>query len=77
VKFGVIHSVAYRVEANNDSPGLQTGTGAGTGEEIVVSTTRIETIWGDTAIAVHPHDLRYKVDTSIRATSHFLLNDSY
>jgi valyl-tRNA synthetase len=28
--------------------------------EIVVATTRPETIFGDTAIAVHPHDKRYK-----------------
>lgn len=29
-------------------------------EEIVVATTRIETMLGDTAIAVHPEDERYK-----------------
>lgn len=29
-------------------------------KEIVVSTTRIETMLGDTAIAVHPEDDRYK-----------------
>jgi valyl-tRNA synthetase len=28
-------------------------------EEIVVATTRIETMLGDTAIAVHPNDQRY------------------
>ena len=28
--------------------------------EIIVATTRPETIFGDTAIAVHPYDLRYK-----------------
>ena len=31
------------------------------GEEIVVATTRVETMLGDTAIAVHPEDSRYKV----------------
>lgn len=31
-----------------------------TDEEIVVATTRIETMLGDTAIAVHPNDQRYK-----------------
>lgn len=29
-------------------------------EEIVVATTRLETLLGDTAIAVHPDDDRYK-----------------
>lgn len=46
VEFGVLVSFAYRVE--------------GTAEEIVVATTRIETMLGDTAIAVHPNDARYK-----------------
>jgi valyl-tRNA synthetase len=32
----------------------------GTGEEIVVATTRPETMLGDTAVAVHPDDPRYK-----------------
>lgn len=30
-------------------------------EEIVIATTRVETMLGDTAIAVHPEDDRYKV----------------
>ena len=30
------------------------------GEELVVATTRIETMLGDTAVAVHPDDERYK-----------------
>lgn len=30
-------------------------------EKIVVATTRPETMLGDTAIAVHPNDPRYKV----------------
>ena len=29
-------------------------------EEIVVATTRVETMLGDTALAVHPNDDRYK-----------------
>ena len=32
----------------------------GTDEEIVVATTRVETMLGDTAVAVHPDDDRYK-----------------
>ncbi|KAI8580129.1 hypothetical protein K450DRAFT_238309 [Umbelopsis ramanniana AG] len=45
-EFGVLNEFAYEVE--------------GTGERIVVATTRIETMLGDTAIAVHPEDARYK-----------------
>lgn len=46
VQFGVLISFAYPLEE---------GLG-----EIVVATTRIETMLGDTAIAVHPEDKRYK-----------------
>lgn len=46
VEFGVLVSFAYLVEDTN--------------EEIVVATTRIETMLGDTAVAVHPNDERYK-----------------
>ena len=45
VEFGVLVSFAYRVE---DS-----------GEELVVATTRVETMLGDTAVAVHPDDKRW------------------
>lgn len=30
-----------------------------TGDEIIVSTTRPETVFGDVAVAVHPNDTRY------------------
>jgi valyl-tRNA synthetase len=46
-EFGMITSFAYKVA---DSP---------TGEEIVVATTRLETMLGDTGVAVHPQDPRY------------------
>ena len=46
VEFGVLISFAYPVE------GVDNG-------EIVVATTRIETMLGDTAVAVHPDDERY------------------
>ncbi|XP_077254177.1 valine--tRNA ligase, mitochondrial 1-like [Tasmannia lanceolata] len=46
VEFGVLTSFAYTLEG---------GLG-----EIVVATTRIETMLGDTAIAVHPEDKRYR-----------------
>ncbi|KVI04024.1 Aminoacyl-tRNA synthetase, class 1a, anticodon-binding [Cynara cardunculus var. scolymus] len=45
VEFGVLTSFAYPLEE---------GLG-----EIVVATTRVETMLGDTAIAVHPQDSRY------------------
>jgi valyl-tRNA synthetase len=46
VEFGCLSSFAYP---------LEDGSG-----EIVVATTRIETMLGDTAVAVHPDDPRYK-----------------
>ncbi|KAJ0471091.1 putative valine--tRNA ligase [Helianthus annuus] len=46
VEFGVLTSFAYPLEENLG--------------EIIVATTRVETMLGDTAIAVHPDDPRYK-----------------
>lgn len=46
VEFGVLTSLAYPLE--------------GTDEKLVIATTRPETLFGDTAIAVHPDDSRYK-----------------
>ncbi|CAE6063173.1 unnamed protein product [Arabidopsis arenosa] len=46
VEFGLLTSFAYL---------LEDGSG-----EVVVATTRVETMLGDTAIAVHPNDERYK-----------------
>ncbi|KAL5291043.1 hypothetical protein ACFFRR_010452 [Megaselia abdita] len=55
VTFGVLYDVAYKI--------------VGTEDEIVVSTTRPETILGDVAIAVNPLDERYshfrKVDAQV------------
>lgn len=45
-EFGVLTSFAYPIE--------------GSDERIVIATTRPETMLGDTAIAVHPDDPRYK-----------------
>jgi valyl-tRNA synthetase len=44
-EFGVLIEFAYKVEDSDD--------------EIVVATTRLETMLGDTAVAVHPEDPRY------------------
>ncbi|XP_068148534.1 valine--tRNA ligase [Drosophila tropicalis] len=52
VLFGRIFDFAYRVVDGETQPD-------GTEEEIVVSTTRPETILGDVAVAVHPLDPRY------------------
>ncbi|KAL1742991.1 tRNA synthetases class I-domain-containing protein [Schizophyllum fasciatum] len=46
IEFGVITSFAYPIE--------------GSDEKIIIATTRPETMLGDTAIAVHPDDARYK-----------------
>ncbi|XP_058803896.1 valine--tRNA ligase isoform X3 [Phymastichus coffea] len=46
IEFGVLVLFSYEIEETN--------------EKITVATTRIETMLGDTAIAVHPEDARYK-----------------
>ncbi|XP_029307563.1 valine--tRNA ligase [Cottoperca gobio] len=46
VEFGVLVSFAYKVD--------------GSDEEVIVATTRIETMLGDSAVAVHPADPRYQ-----------------
>lgn len=46
VEFGVLVHFAYKVE--------------GSDEEVIVATTRVETMLGDVAVAVHPNDARYK-----------------
>lgn len=45
-EFGTLTEFAYKIK--------------GSDEEIVVATTRIETMLGDTAVAVHPDDKRYQ-----------------
>ena len=49
-EFGMITSFAYKVYNPENSKSE---------EEIVVATTRLETMLGDTAVAVHPDDPRY------------------
>ncbi|CDW54315.1 valyl trna synthetase; valine trna ligase [Trichuris trichiura] len=46
VEFGVLVSFAYPIDSAD--------------ERIVVATTRVETMLGDTAVAVHPDDPRYR-----------------
>jgi valyl-tRNA synthetase len=50
---GKLYYVRYRLEGSAPSTGAQD-------EFIMVATTRPETILGDTAVAVHPRDKRYK-----------------
>ena len=52
IEFGVLTSIAYSV-VNEDNSGKPE-------EKLIISTTRPETIFGDTAIAIHPDDTRYK-----------------
>ncbi|KAI3636492.1 hypothetical protein MIR68_005437 [Amoeboaphelidium protococcarum] len=47
-EFGTIVSFAYPIDGSDSD------------EKIVVATTRLETMLGDSAIAVHPQDARYK-----------------
>ncbi|KAM4601058.1 valine--tRNA ligase [Polymixia lowei] len=46
VEFGVLVSFSYKID--------------GSDEEVIVATTRIETMLGDSAVAVHPADARYQ-----------------
>ncbi len=55
---GAIYSIAYPIE---------------NGEEIVVATTRPETLFGDVAVMVHPDDKRYKSYIGLHA--HLPLTD--
>jgi valyl-tRNA synthetase len=50
VEFGAITSFAYRLAPEEGAPD----------GELVVATTRLETMLGDVAVAVHPDDARYK-----------------
>jgi valyl-tRNA synthetase len=56
VEFGTLTSFAYRVVHQEH----QEGDWIETGEELVIATTRPETMLGDSGIAVHPNDERYK-----------------
>ncbi|XP_049648753.1 valine--tRNA ligase [Accipiter gentilis] len=50
IEFGVLVAFAYPLE----------GDGEGEEQEVVVATTRLETMLGDVAVAVHPDDPRYQ-----------------
>lgn len=75
MEFGVLVSFAYKVQGSGGHWGHQDAGWRETGrakttrpsvttdsdEEVVVATTRIETMLGDVAVAVHPKDARYQV----------------
>ena len=63
VEFGVIVSFAYKVEGGS--------------EEIVVATTRIETMLGDTAVAVHTDDERYMRCLTISQDKNSIFADTF
>lgn len=56
-EFGMITSFAYKVLSpdNNNNTNDQQSV-----EEIIIATTRLETMLGDSAVAVHPEDPRYR-----------------
>lgn len=70
VEFGVLVSFAYKVDGTgknthsmktkNQSSFENSFCCSPSDEEVVVATTRIETMLGDTAVAVHPDDPRYQ-----------------
>ena len=62
-EFGVITSFAYPIDGSGQRPYCHSMSNSKyfSDEKIVVATTRPETMLGDTAIAVHPDDPRYKV----------------
>nr|CAD7403623.1 unnamed protein product [Timema cristinae] len=59
VEFGVISDFAYKL-CDRGSVWFNFAGFIVLDGEIVVSTTRIETMLGDVAVAVHPSDMRYK-----------------
>jgi hypothetical protein len=66
-EFGMLISFAYPIEnsgkeARYVSICFRTKFKVSPDEEIIVATTRPETMLGDAAVAVHPDDMRYKVN---------------
>jgi valyl-tRNA synthetase len=57
-KFGVFHNFAYKIHPDDIKPGMP--------DEIVVATTRLETMLGDVAVAVNPNDPKYKALHGVR-----------
>ncbi len=61
IEFGVLTYFKYPIAKDDDSHRLSTSPDRFKGYEFIeIATTRPETMLGDTAIAVHPEDKRYK-----------------
>ncbi|OCT49241.1 Valine--tRNA ligase, mitochondrial [Cladophialophora carrionii] len=61
IEFGVLTYFKYPIEKGDDSHKSSTSPDRFKGYEFIeIATTRPETMLGDTAIAVHPEDKRYK-----------------
>lgn len=78
VEFGTMLSFAYPVEGHGEGWRLwkydtrwngcvlcDNSLFCGLDGEVSVSTTRPETMLGDVAVAVHPHDPRYQASSSL------------
>jgi len=52
-----LYSIRYDLEGENEGSGEGEGAGAGS---LTIATVRPETMLGDTAVAVNPHDERYR-----------------
>eukprot|EP01134_Creolimax_fragrantissima_P000228 CFRG0228T1 len=59
VEVGVMHDFAYQLADENEFGRVNNSDVSSGVSELVVSTTRIETMLGDVAVAIHPEDKRY------------------
>ena len=71
VEFGVLVFFAYPIEetckhSKKFAVDIVKLVMSVAGEEIVVATTRIETMLGDTGVAVNPKDTRYSVSCCVK-----------
>ena len=65
---GSLWHIVYKIVNDDGTPvknpkgveGLEAGLKAGEDAQLIIATTRPETLLGDTAVAVHPDDERYK-----------------
>ncbi len=60
ISFGGVCGMIVTLRVRSPLPRRYPVAGSTTGEHLPVATTRPETILGDTAVAVHPEDERYK-----------------
>ena len=66
VEVGVLWVFRYKVIGENDSKSAEEGVPLKSDNKYIsVATTRIETMLGDVAVAVHPEDKRYSVSKGL------------